>query len=72
MVIRLVTYALLVNGVMILRLVEGVDVGDRLERCLGRGWAFMLEQLYHMQILINGLCGSLLLVTVKHQFVYLM
>ena len=51
MVIRLVTYVLLVNGVMILRLVEGVDVGDRLERCLGRGWAFMLEQLYHMQII---------------------
>ena len=45
------TYVLLVNGVMILRLVEGVDVGDRLERCLGRGWAFMLEQLYHMQII---------------------
>ena len=51
MVIRLVTYVLLVNGLMILRLVEGVDVGDRLERCLGRGWAFMLEQLYHMQII---------------------
>ena len=36
---------------MILRLVEGVDIGDRLERCLGQGWAFMLGQLYHMQII---------------------
>ena len=45
------TYVLLVNGVIIFRLVEGVDIGDRLERCLGRGWAFMLEQLYHMQII---------------------
>ena len=36
---------------MILRLVEGVDVGDRLERCLSRGWAFILGQLYHMQII---------------------
>ena len=36
---------------MILRLVEGVDVGDRLERCLSRGWAFIQGQLYHMQII---------------------
>ena len=36
---------------MILRLVEGVDVGDRLERCLSLGWAFILGQLYHMQII---------------------
>ena len=36
---------------MILRLVEGVDVGDRLERCLSRGWAFILGQLYHIQII---------------------
>ena len=36
---------------MILRLVEGVDVGERLERCFSRGWAFILGQLYHIQII---------------------